>query len=169
MIQIDNLQKNKGFTMLVAIVTTSLLLIVSYMVVNLAFKQLTISSFNKESQYAFYAAESGIECAVFWDLKDSASSKFSTSTASSITCNGESPISGGSQSIPGGGTSLIGGGGNGSPTSLFYLTFTKGCAVVRVTKAYVGAVLQTTIDSRGYNTCNTSVIRRVERGVTLKY
>src|SRR3990167_3653584 len=63
------MKNNKGFTLLVAIVTTSLLLLVSFVVVNVALKQLVLANASQESQYAFYAADSGTECAVYHDLK----------------------------------------------------------------------------------------------------
>jgi len=154
---------NKGFTLLIAIVTTSMLLIVSFVVANIALKQIILSNASKESQYSFYAADSGTECAVYWDLIDSTNSKFDPSTPGTITCNGQAPISTGSQTVktipsqP----SVIGG----SSTSIFELDFPKGCAIVRVIKS--GGV--TTIDSRGYNTCDTMALRRYERGVTLVY
>jgi hypothetical protein len=165
------MKKNKGFTLLVAIVVTASLLLVSFMVVNLAFKQLLISDANEESQYAFYNADSGVDCAVYWDLLDPALSRFATTTTGTIACNGQTGITTGSQTtIPTTpSTSLIGGGGNGNPTSIFYLTFTKGCVIVRVTKSYSGNTLITTIDSRGYNTCSVTAPRRFERGVTLTY
>jgi len=162
----------KGFALLVAIVVTSILLIVSFVVSNIALKQLVIATTNKDSQKAFYAANSGVECAHYWDLTNPLVSPFATSTGGTITCNGQT-ISTGNQSVP---TvpvtpSLIGGGGDGSPTSIFMIPVVtnEACAVVRVTKVYVGSVIRTTIDSRGYNTCNVTAARRVERGITLTY
>jgi hypothetical protein len=162
------ISKNKGFTLLVAVVVTSFLLIVSFVLANIALKQLLISSANKESQYAFYNADSGTECALYWDLKNGYDS-FSTSTPHTIHCGGET-ISTGSQndipnSVP---VSLIGGGGDGVP-SIFRVSFPKGCAVVTVEKEYVDENLITTIDSRGYNDCVTTSLRRYERGVSLTY
>jgi hypothetical protein len=61
------MKRNKGFTLLIAVVTTSLMLLVSFVVLNVALKQLILSHSNQESQYAFYAADSGIGCAVYWD------------------------------------------------------------------------------------------------------
>ncbi len=159
--------EQKGFTLLIAIIVTSMFLIVSFVVINVALKQLILSYAGEESQYAFYAADSGLECASYWDLKDSNNSAFSTSTAGNITCNSQG-ISTGSQTVPTipSQPSRIGGGGNANPTSIFYLTFTKGCAIVQVTKQANG---YTNIDSRGYNTCNTSSPRRFERGVNLLF
>lgn len=163
------MQKKRGFTLLIAIVVTSLLLAISFVVANVAFKQLLISKANKESQYAFYAADSGVECAVYWDLKDGSFSAFATSTNGTISCNGQS-ISTGSESVPTvPSQSSVIGGGDVNPTSIFYLTLTKGCVIVEVTKFYSGGSLVTRINSKGYNTCSSSDPRRVERGITLTY
>ncbi len=168
------MKKEKGFTLLVSIVVTSALLLIGLVVINVAFKQLLISGAGEESQYAFYAADGGTECAVYWDLKGIPTgtiSPFDPSTGGSITCNGQT-ISTASQSgatavptLPTGTASLIGGGGA-NRTSIFWLSFTKGCAIVQVTKNADGT---TQVDSRGYNTCDTSSPKRFERGVTLTY
>ncbi len=160
-------RNKKGFALLIAILTTSMLLIVSFVVVNVALKQILLSDSNKESQYAFYAADSGTECALYWDFKDPAGSPFDSAAVGSIACNGQA-VSTDSQTVstvpsqP----SVIGGGGPSNPTSIFQINYTKGCAIVRVTKLPNG---DTTIDSKGYNTCNTSALRRLERGVTITY
>ena len=155
--------RNGGFTLLIAIVTTSMLLLVSFVVVNIALKQLILSYSGQESQYAFYSADSGVECALYWDLKNpSFVSSFSTSTPGSITCNNQ-VITTGSQTVPTipSQPSVIGGATDG----IFWLSFTKGCVIVRVKKD-AGF---TTIFSTGYNTCDTSATRRFERGVTIVY
>ncbi len=155
----------RGFTLLISVVITSVFLIVSFAVINVALKQLILANTAQESQYAFYAADSGTECAVYWDLKNITSS-FDPNSPGSITCSGQT-ITTGSQTVPTipSQSSLIGGGGS-NTTSIFSLNFTKGCAIVRVTKAPSGV---TTINSRGYNTCSTTAMRRFERGVTLTY
>jgi len=155
-----------GFTLLIAIVTTSMLLIVSFVVVNIALKQLVIADANKQSQYAFYAADAGTECAVYWDLGDSVS-PFATSTVGgSITCNDQNITSGQEVDTIPSQSSRIGGGGAEFPNSIFQLNFTRGCAIVTVIKKDDG---DTTVESRGYNTCDTDAPRRFERGVTLTY
>ena len=159
------MKEERGFTLLIAIITTSMLIVVSFVVVNIALKQLILASAAKESQHAFYAADSGTECAVYWDLpKDGSISKFDITTPGSIECNGQALIVTDSQTIPPPSTpskSVIGG----SLTSIFWLNFSKGCAIVKIIKS--GGL--TTIDSRGYNTCDILAIRRYERGVKLVY
>ena len=165
---IERSKKQTGFTLLASIITTSMLIIVSFVVANVALKQLVLSRSGQESQYALYNADSGMECAIFWDLKNAGGvSAFARSTANTITCNGQSITSG--QSVPTSPsptTSIVGGGGNANPTSIFKVDFPKGCAIVSVTKADDGS---TSILSKGYNTCNTSATRRFERGIALTF
>jgi type II secretory pathway pseudopilin PulG len=160
------MKKNRGFTLLVAVVVTSMLLIIGFMLSDVATKQLKLATSNEESQHAFFAADSGLECAKHWDLNSVDLSPFATATPGTIFCNFQT-IKTGSQAIP---PSVIPnsvvGGGITNATSTFYLTFTKGCAIVTVAKKANG---YTTIDSRGYNTCDTTSPRRYERGVSITY
>ncbi len=147
-----NLQTKKGFTLLIAVVVTAMLLIISFVVANIAYKQLILANSNQESQYAFYNADSGIECAVYWDFKSGVSA-FATSTTATINCNG--------QSIP-----SMGGGGYINATSTFQLNFAKGCVVVQVGKHQNNLTI---VDSRGYNTCSVGSVRKLERAEKLTY
>lgn len=158
--------KNRGFTLLVAIVTTSLLLIVSFAVVNVALKQLIISSSNQESQYSYYNAESGIECAVYWDIKNpSGISAFATDTApSTISCNGANVTE----------VTQIGGGGDARATSTFKIQnlSPKGCVIVNVAKVPTPAASYglTRIEAYGYNIdCSGTSLRKFERGINIIY
>ena len=154
--------KNKGFTLLTAIVVTAMLLLVSFVVADIALKQLVLAYTGEESQYAFYNAESGMECAEYWDIKaDPNLSAFATSTAGTITCNGQT-ISTNSQSVP---TIPSQPSAIGVVTpSIFYVNYTHGCAIVNVVKNSDGT---TVIESRGYNTCDITSSRRYERGIRL--
>ncbi len=158
---------SRGFTLLIAIVLTAMLLLVSVVIVNIALKQLVIAYTGQQSQHSFYSADSGIDCALYWDTKNSTGiSAFATSTAGSITCNSQT-VTTNSQTVSTNPTqsSRIGGGGVSNPTSIFQINFSNGCAIVQVTKSNAGT---TTISSRGYNTCSGSG-RRFERGITTTY
>ncbi|OHB11481.1 MAG: hypothetical protein A3H60_02480 [Candidatus Zambryskibacteria bacterium RIFCSPLOWO2_02_FULL_44_12b] len=145
----------EGFTLFIAMVVMGTILLVATGIVNLALKQSLISSSGRESQYAFYAADTGIECALYWDVQNpSGNSAFATSTSSSISCNG--------QVVPSVGGSYV-------STFTFNFSPEPYCTIVTVTKAYIGSVLWTTIESKGYNTCDTSNPRRLERAVRVKY
>jgi Tfp pilus assembly protein PilX len=155
----------KGYALYTTIVLTALLIIVAYATANISIRQLQVSVSSADSQVAFYAADSGLECAMYADIKSGVTSPFATSTAGSISCAGLT-ITTGSQSVPTNPSqsSVIGGGGVGNPTSIFYILTNPGCAIVRVTK---NATTSTTIESRGYNTCLSGL--RFERGITVTY
>jgi Tfp pilus assembly protein PilX len=155
-------KSNAGFTLLVAIVTTSILLVVSYVIANVALKQLTISYSNQESQYAFYNAESGIECAIYLDLKIAGGSVFATSSGPVMYACGDTSLNLGEN---------MGGGGDANATTTFTINFQKGCAVVKVAKVPtpVSSYGLTRIESYGYNNCTGGFGRKFERGITITY
>ena len=62
--------KEGGFTLFVAMIVTALILSIGFSIGNIVLKEITLSSSGKESQIAFYAADSISECAIFWDRKD---------------------------------------------------------------------------------------------------
>lgn len=139
-------KKNNGFTLLFAVITVSIVLAVGLGVYNLLLKEMKFSGFVRESQMAFYAADSGIECIFYWDIK---MKSISTTTPSDITCVNQ--------------TKSVGG----APVSSFTLDFDNGaCAVVTIDKTNPTF---TKLESRGYNTCNLSNPRRVERGIRATY
>jgi Tfp pilus assembly protein PilX len=151
--------KDRGFTLFIALIISATLLLVSMGIASLSVKENFLTSSSRESQYAFYAADTGIECAIYWDVKNSTGlSAFATSTGSTIHCNQD--INNPSNPIP----STVGG----NTVSTFSLTFNPDpyCAIVTVTKANDNT---TKIESLGYNTCDPTNPRRVERAVRVSY
>src|SRR5581483_9987816 len=65
----NRIKGNKGFAMLFAVLVASLLLAIGISIFNLTVKELILSSSGRESQFAFYAADTGAECAIYWDFK----------------------------------------------------------------------------------------------------
>lgn len=61
-------KKEKGFTLLFAVLVSVLVLSVGASIISVALKQSILSSTGRESQFAFYAANTGLECALFLDL-----------------------------------------------------------------------------------------------------
>lgn len=57
----------KGFTLLIAVVLASIAVSVTLALTNFGYKSLILSSSAKDSQYAFYAADAALECALFHD------------------------------------------------------------------------------------------------------
>lgn len=70
-IQQNKTKDTKGFTLLFAVLVSVLVLAVGASIINIALKQVILSGAGRESQFAFYAANSGIECALYWDLHGS--------------------------------------------------------------------------------------------------
>lgn len=148
----------KGFTLFIALVMMGTLLLIASAVVTIAVKQSFISTSGRESQHAFYAADTGIECALYWDVKNpSGASAFSTTTGSTIFCNKDANNQNNQWVVGGSYVSVI--------NRINFLP-DPFCAVVTVTKGVNGS---TQIDSLGYNTCDPGSSRRVERAVRASY
>ncbi|MFZ2049080.1 MAG: hypothetical protein WAV25_02190 [Minisyncoccia bacterium] len=157
----------EGFTLFISLTITATLLLVAAGIVTVALRQSFLTSSSRESQYAFYAADSGIECALYWDVKNSTGfSAFATSSpdATNISCNADAANTvGKTNPFP---SSF--GGPAASNISTFNLTFLDKpyCADVTVTKNSNGT---TQIISNGFNTCDTSNPRRTQRSVKVTY
>ncbi len=107
---------------------------------------------------AFYAADSGMECALYWDIANPAGqSAFATSTGATISCNKDAANSSNQWVVGGSSISTI--------STISFLPDPY-CASVTVTKNDNGTTL---IESRGYNTCDSASPRRVQRAVRATY
>jgi Tfp pilus assembly protein PilX len=164
-------EKKTGFTLFVALIVSSMLLAVGFSLSNIILKQLIFSNSGRESQLAFYAADSGAECALYWDRKDmlgytTYQGSFATSSATADTLDLLCGMGMENNTAPT--TAKVGSlekyGDNTSATTTFYVDYRdpnneanhQACAKVTVSKwidQSTGVdVERTTIDSRGYNT-----------------
>ena len=137
------IEKQKGAVLLIAILVSSVVLAVGLGVYNRTYKELVFASFWKHAQTAFSAADSGLECAIYWDTHQAA--------VTSAPCFGYT-VSGWNPSL--------------NITTTFSIS-TPVCVTIEITKN--AAYPFTTIRSRGYNTCSTTDPRRVERGLRIDY
>lgn len=137
--------KKRGAVLLIAILVSSVALAVGLGVYNRTYKELLFASFWAQTQVAFSAADAGLECALYWDLHPQASVKCFNGTPFAWA-----PVTGGAWSLP-----------SDIPVS-------GGCVNVKITKTTVVPIL-TKIEARGYNTCDTTNPRRVERGLKITY
>lgn len=80
----------QGFTILLAALVASLVLSLGISVFSIAQKQVILTSTSRNSQYAFYAADSAAECALYWDVRHDFAS--TTGPISPITCDDDSNI-----------------------------------------------------------------------------
>lgn len=95
-------KEQKGFAVLFAVLTSSLLVTIGVSIYGISIKELTMSTSAKDSQIAFYAADSARECAFYWDTKGAIKSnvcyketdgtflcKLSDEFEETIKCNGK--------------------------------------------------------------------------------
>jgi len=65
-------KSNRGFALLFAVFTASILMLIGVSIFSVSLRELAISQSAKDSQLAFYAADSARECALYWDIKQAA-------------------------------------------------------------------------------------------------
>jgi hypothetical protein len=165
---------SEGFVLLFSVLVSSILLAVGLGIFSIAYKELLLSSSDRESQIAFYAADSGAECAIYWDavhpgcsdgvvgFVDAGGVAVDADSSGAPTCAGVDIND--SWTVTGSGVPPI--------VATFDITLSDGsCAKVTVTKDYSTTYGRpiTQINSRGFNTCSSGAARRAERGLRLTY
>ncbi len=171
--------KNKGFTLLFASLIVSLLLAISLAILHITLEQLLLSSVAKESQFAFYNADTGIECALYYDRNNPSTPPkiFATSSDSTGIIDSQSDISCNGVTLMV--NSLAIDTGRDFASTQFDLVFdSPECQNISnplplihvlVSKTTDSGGTNTLIKSYGYNTCDPTNIRRVERGFQVNY
>jgi hypothetical protein len=152
-----NLTHVRGFTLLVAIIIASVALSLALALLDISYKQITLALTAKQSQYAFANADSALECALFWDQKQDAFN-FTTPASTGIACAtgavaNYDPIDDTSDNVR---------------TITFDLPCIGGGVSASVTILKHDDA-ETYIYANGYNTCNVSDTRRMERGLKAHY
>ena len=158
---VSSLLSPRGFTLLFAALTGSLLLAVGIAIFNITIKEVLLASTVRESGVAIYTADTGTECALYWDYKYGGSgSAFATSSASvhpsSISCNGQTIV-----------LTVVATAQAATTTFTLLMPPQPYCAVVSVAKS--GTPSNTSIISRGYNNCTPGDPRRTERAFQVNY
>ncbi len=182
----------RGFTMLIAVVTGTILLLIAYGMASIALRQQVLASGARDSQAAFYAADASLECAEYLDTDQKAFAAKSTDTAhpaAGVTriadyCGSViNPV----QSVTRIAYTPVGGvlpAGFVTQTQTFKIEYDivgqqAICSQVTVTKSRstgsspdapgTAGQLKTLIDSRGYNTCDSASPSRLERAIRAVY
>jgi Tfp pilus assembly protein PilE len=185
-----------GFTLLFSILVATMVVSIGATIISIAIRQTILSGTSRESQYAFYAANTVLECAHYWDTANrtelGGKSVFpapgvtpaeiliisSDSESSSVTCSGVNIITGAEND----GKGIERDGSENSNEATFYLKIKNQvpslstafpeytyCAEATVKKTNDSGTIKTTIEAKGYNTCDTTNVRRVERGLIQYY
>jgi|CXWK01.1.fsa_nt_gi hypothetical protein len=178
-IEKKNRRENGGVAIFIAVIAVASLMLIATAISNLSYKEQIISQSGRDSKVAFFAADSGMECALFHDLKGGVNGLFTFATPSqaqsgTLYCNGVEVSRE---------TDLVGG----SMVTKFYFNVPSGsgdetptCSVVTVTKTLSGSDIETVIESSGYNnTCSGSIAnpdigdvndtRNLERALRVEY
>ena len=147
----------RGFALLIALILSSVFVSVGLTLLDVSYKQVLLATTATQSQYAFYNADSALECALYWDQKYNAFDYTSPLAASTIVC--------GNLSVTGYTISTQSDGAKST-------TFTVPCAgsgsagTVTIVKASTG---DTSVYTSGYNSCKDTDARRIERGLKATY
>ncbi len=129
-----NTANSGGFVLLFTLVVTAIIFFVGAGIFGLAFKELLVSTIAQESQKSIYAADSGVECALFADKMNPVI--FVGQTPGQINCLDQIITT----------TYNLG-------THTFGVEFENGsCSQVRV--SVDSSLGQTTVFAQGYNKCN---------------
>jgi Tfp pilus assembly protein PilX len=160
-------EDKKGFVILVAVLVATLVVSIGAFIALIAVKELELSSSGRESQDAFYAADSALECALYHDFR--VEQFGSTGTPTGVRCEG---VTSSITVEPGSDTN--------NSTSYFEISFpntedTGGVeqapyARVRVIKSDIGTINdKTIIEAQGYNIKDTTAQNRVQRALQVVY
>ncbi len=159
-------EKPRGFTLIVALIFTAVILSVSLSLASVAYNQVILASTAQQSEYAFYNADSALECALYQDQKLDTFDYSNSATSGTFSCEG--------QTI----TWNLPPPNNGIRTNAPYPVFSVPCsngqiqAQVYVLKQQVqkpNAPYRTILYADGYSSCNANDPQRVERGIEAHY
>jgi hypothetical protein len=174
--------KEKGFALLIGVVISSILISITFIMFNITLKQVTLATSGKNSQIALYAADTGIECGLYADLRITDefsqavttansdgtyySTTFNTVTPKPFKCNGGVINNGNITTVSPVSITARGVTDNNAISYSFYVHYPnneQSCARVTITYYRAQTTPQgtsitveqkrTKVESRGYNTC----------------
>lgn len=153
-------KNQKGYAILFTVVVVSAISVITVGLSNIAYKQLVLSSLAKDSQIAFYQADTAGDCALYADRVVSVVTPDILNNPGTWTCSDYvldvTPASDGS-----GGYDLLPQDPNSSSP----------CFRINVIKDITSAppLIKTKILAKGYNICNVSNLRTVEREIEINF
>ena len=169
----------RGFTIFFASLVAALALAVGVAIYDITVRELALSVIETQSQEAIYAADSGTECALYWDTKVSTStnttgSAFATSSTDTeiaksgqALCNGQDIVAGSAPlSVP---WSIVSNGSAATTTFEISLGKYQSSPCVLVTVAKSGNPSATAINAYSHNPCNPNDPNQLERQLQVTY
>jgi hypothetical protein len=175
-IVLKNENQNEGFVILFAVVLTSIILSVSLGLADITYKEISFGTSAKNTGDAFFASDTGIECALYYDFKwvqtpfGDYENPFGYNGGDDLTlqCAGTAFDFTDGYSTVGPWEFIL---HNLGPSG-------KACSIVKVTKTPISGTpnqIQTKIISKGYNLggdntdCISTSPNKVEREIELTY
>lgn len=149
--KINKFNNSQGFTLLLSLLIISIAATIAFSVFEIFFLQITMSSNIKDSQTAFYAADSALECVYYWGINQK-----KISNGNTIICNNQSIII------------------DSMPNETFQLLFSDigSCATVIIDAADPLSPGVQSYGRNAYNTtlndCDATYPRRSERALEVK-
>jgi len=159
-------ENQEGFVALFTVLITSVVLAMAIGIASISLKEIVLSSAASDGSKAFYAADSGIECALYWERTNTLPDGLLTQ----LRCNGNSPIP-----TP---FLLLGPDQDPDYFSLeaynFSISFGENdelCADIAVKRKITSGFYTTLIESKGSNTAcdDRTNPKRVERSIRVTY
>jgi len=170
-------KKNNGFVLYLTVLLVGIFLVISLSIGRIVSKEIILSAQGRESQFAFYAADSGVECALFWDFRHPGfgDTIFATSSETGaggvvnpvITCNGQDITARPPNPAP-----IL---GSDNALTEFFLDLPVGgctipdCPCVRIEVKKESSGIKTIVKAFGSNTCAAVTPLRVERAIRVQY
>jgi Tfp pilus assembly protein PilE len=122
----------RGFVILFTVLIASIILAIALGIASVSYREVLLSSTANNAEFSFFAADTGAECALYWDIQQSAFG----ATLVTPSCGGSAVTMTSSS----------------SPFGFRFATSTDGCASVTIDKS---DPTTTKIESLGYNVaCN---------------
>lgn len=160
-------RSERGFTLFYALVVVGVVALMAFGVSRTALNEVVFSSLGNKSQQAFFAANSGLECALYWDLRHAQFLPDSVAVIDEqdLYCAGKNVrthADGDFERTTAGSTFT-------TKFTVTDLNDSGSCANVEVIKTEDSSgVLQTRIESDGQNACDSSA-RDVQRSIRVEY
>lgn len=152
----QKIKRDGGYAILFAVVVVGIISMITIGLSNAAYKQMILSSVARDSTTAFYQADIGAECALYAD------NEYNMESPEGTTCAGI-PLSFKFTQV--------------SPEKKSYdLILPQGnndsnkkCFRINVEKTESEILISTKVQALGYNICNKSNLRTVERAIEVNY
>ncbi len=162
--QLPKSLKQEGYALMFTVILVSIISLISIGLSNTTYKQMILSSGANDSELAFYESDMAMECALYLDNKTSVL----TNNILSYTCGVDEKGNPYQMSISSVKVSKNLTKYNLNPSN-FINNPNDSCFRIEIDKDNLSSVTTTIIKANGYNICDTSNNRAVERTIEVTY